>query len=106
MSNFFKSKWRRSVDQKLDAIKAILIDNNLKLQKTMLNLTDLQAKVTASVTVQDSAIALLQGLKKELDDAIAANDPAALQALSDSLGSETDKLATAVTANTPAAPAS
>ena len=63
-------------------------------------LTDLQDKVAALKTVGDSAIALLNGLKAALDAAIASNDPAALQALSDSIGSETDALAAAVAANT------
>ncbi len=65
-------------------------------------LSELQDKVAALKTVGDSAIALLNGLKAALDAAIASNDPAALQALSDSIGSETDALAAAVSANTPA----
>lgn len=63
----------------------------------------LKAAVAHNTDVEESAIALLQGLKAKLDAAIAAGDPAALQALSDTLGAETDKLAAAVTANTPAA---
>lgn len=52
----------------------------------------------------DSAITLLQGLKAQLDAAIASGDPAAVQAVADNLGAETDKLAAAVAANTPSAP--
>jgi hypothetical protein len=63
---------------------------------------DLTAKVTALETVQASAIALLQGLKSKLDDAIATGDAAAIQQLSDKLGADTQALADAVTANTPA----
>ncbi len=64
-------------------------------------LKDLQAEVAASVTVEESAITLLDGLKSKLDAAIASGDPAALKALSDSLGSERSKLADAITRNTP-----
>jgi len=69
----------------------------------MATLADLQAVVAKQTTVDDSVIALLQGIKAKLDAAIAANDPAALQALSDSLTSEQTKLTDAVSANTPAA---
>lgn len=65
-------------------------------------LNDLTAKVTAIVDVSESVIVLLTGIKQKLDDAIAANNPAALAALSASLGTETDKLAAAIVANTPA----
>jgi hypothetical protein len=64
----------------------------------------LTAAVAANTTASESAITLLTGLKTQLDAAIAAStddDGDALQALSDSLGSESAKLAAAVTANTP-----
>lgn len=64
-------------------------------------LQTLTDQVTASVTVQESAITLLNGLKAALD--AAGTDPAALAALSASLGTEQQKLADAITANTPAA---
>jgi hypothetical protein len=66
----------------------------------------LTAAVAADATVEASAITLISGLKAQLDTAIAMSgndDGAALQALSDSLGSASTKLAAAVTANTPAA---
>lgn len=62
----------------------------------------LTANVTRVNTVADSAITLLQNLKAQLD--AAGTDPVALQALSDSLGGEADKISAAITANTPAAP--
>lgn len=68
--------------------------------KIMTALTDLRDKVEANTTVIESAIALIQGLKTKLDEAIASGDPAQIQALSDSLGAETQKLADAVAANT------
>ena len=77
----------------------------------------LATKVTAEETVIDSVVTLLNGLaamiadlKAQLAAAIAANDPAAIQAVADSLaalGTKVDadkqKLADAATANTPAA---
>ncbi len=68
----------------------------------------LTADVTAITGVAESAITLLGNLKTELDAAIAANnngDATALEALSATLESEKQKLADAITANTPAAPA-
>lgn len=61
----------------------------------------LTAQVAANTTIEESAITLIQGLKAKLD--AAGTDPAALKALSDSLGAEDQKLADAITANTPAA---
>ncbi len=69
----------------------------------MAELDDLKTAVQKNTDVEESAIVLLNGLKSKLDAAIAAGDPAALKALSDSLGTESDKLAAAVVANTPAA---
>ena len=71
----------------------------------MAAIDDLRARVEANRSVVDSAVTLLAGLKKALDDAIASGDPAALQAISDDLANETSSLAAAVAANTPAAPA-
>jgi hypothetical protein len=47
---------------------------------------------------------LLQGLKAALDDAIASGNPAALTALSQQLGAQTQALSDAIIANTPATP--
>ena len=66
-------------------------------------LDDLKAKVTANGTVIASAVTLIQGLKAQLDAAIASGDPTQLQALSDQLGQQDQALADAVAANTPAA---
>lgn len=68
----------------------------------MAALDDLTAAVAAEDTVVDSAITLLQGLKAALDAAIASNNPAALTALSNSIGAKTKALSDAVVANTPA----
>lgn len=78
---------------------------------------ELTAKVTAEETVIDSVATLLNGLsaiiadlKTQLAAAIAANDPAAIQAVADSLDAlgvkvdaDKQKLGDAATANTPVA---
>lgn len=85
---------------------ALLLYGFIKLNRkgkvVMADLTKLTADVAAEVTVDESAIALLQGLKAQLD--AAGTDPVALAALSQSLEDEQAKLAAAVVANTPAAP--
>lgn len=85
---------------------ALLIYGFIKLNSkgkfVMADLTKLTADVAAEVTVDESAITLLQGLKAQLD--AAGTDPVALAALSSSLETEEAKLAAAVVANTPAAP--
>lgn len=75
-----------------------------KLEIVMASLNDVVAKVAALKSVEDSVVTLLGDLKSRLDAAIAAGaDPAALQALSDDLGAQTQRLADAVTQNTPSA---
>jgi hypothetical protein len=64
----------------------------------------LTAAVNQATTVEQSAIVLLQGLKAALDDAIASGNPAALTALSQQLGAQTQALSDAIIANTPATP--
>ena len=75
-------------------------------------ITALQTEVANQTTVDNSAIALLQGLSKQLADALAAAanagaTPAQLQALTDlqtTLAANDTSLATAVSANTAPAP--
>ena len=87
----------------LSKLTEILLKLN-QMEKTMaLDLSELQAKVEANAMVSDSAVILLKGLKAKLDEAIASNDPALLKALSDALGADTQELADAILANTPAA---
>lgn len=94
-----------------DAVKLIVITDDSKALKRILKeiqamsveLQELTDKVAANSVVIDSAVELLNGLKERLDAAIASGDPAALVALSASLGTDTQELADAVAANTPAA---
>lgn len=65
------------------------------------DLTELTAAVQKDTDVDTSAITLLTGLKAALD--AAGTDPVALKALSDQLGTNSQALADAIVANTPAA---
>ena len=67
-------------------------------------LQDVADKVTAQTDVIKSAETLLTELNTELKAAIANQDMAAVQAISDKIDSNTAELAAAVAANTPAAP--
>lgn len=67
-------------------------------------LANLAAQVALNNTVTESAIALIGGLKHDLDKLISESDLVGLQALSDSLGKETQALAAAVQMNTPLDP--
>lgn len=83
-------------------IKLNIITENQK--HIMAALDNLKAQVARLETVDARAVALLQGLKSALDAALANDDTAAIQAIADQLGADTDGLAAAVTQNTPAAP--
>lgn len=68
-----------------------------------MTLDDIKAKVTDQTTVVGSAVTLLGELKVKLDEALANGaDPVKLQEIADALGANTDALAAAVVANTPA----
>jgi vacuolar-type H+-ATPase subunit D/Vma8 len=69
----------------------------------MADLTQLQADVTAEVTVEQSAITLIEGLAAAYQ--AAGTDPAAIAALDAEVNTSSAALAAAVSANTPAATA-
>lgn len=69
-------------------------------EQTVADLSALKDAVTNQSTVIQSAVTLLGQLADELRNA--ADDPAAVQALADELSQNTDALAQAVAANTPA----
>ena len=67
----------------------------------------LEAEVARENDVNNSAIALLNGIAQRVADAVAADnldDNTHIGQLSTQLSAQTDALATAVAANTPAAP--
>jgi predicted exporter len=85
----------------------ILISNIFLLiqnSKIMGDLSALLAKVQAEETVEASVITLLQNLSAQLKN-LPANDQPAIDALAAQIDTDTQALAAAVTANTPAAPA-
>lgn len=63
-------------------------------------ISDLQAAVAAEGDTVNSAITLLNGLKAQLDAALANNDIGALQQMSADLGTQTNALAAAIAADT------
>lgn len=75
-----------------------------KLEIIMAKIDDLKAAVQRTTDAEDSVIVLLQGISQQLKDAVAANDPAQIDAVIASLDANTAKLASAVVDNTPAAP--
>lgn len=79
------------LNEKLDRIER-------KVDNLMANLADLTAKVAELTTVEQSAIALINGLAQQLKDAV--GDPAAIQGVIDSLEAGKQALANAVAANT------
>lgn len=87
----------------LDRIEAKLNRVIFRIGMIMAQLDDLTAAVNQAVTVEDSAIILIQGIATKLAEALAANDPAAVSALVAQLNDKTSALAAAVSANTPAA---
>lgn len=68
-------------------------------------LEDLVREVSEQRTLNGSVIALLQGLKAALDEAIVRGDMTAVKAAVDDLEAQQVELAAAMLANTPAAPA-
>lgn len=79
-------------------------------ERTMMAfIDDLEKKLAAEKTVDDSILALLQTVEGELAAAVqalkdAGVDPARQQAALDALQAEADRISAAVTANTPAEP--
>ncbi len=92
----------------LEILILALLAFHITVQRTqqrnlMSDLAAISDAVARETTVVQSAVTLLNELAQELRDA--ANDPAAVQALADSINSDADALAAAVEANTPAPPA-
>jgi len=80
----------------IDLLKQILHKEN----QIMATIQDVQAAVAAESTVDDSIITLLNGIVQQLKDALATGNPAALDAVVQSIQANTAKLQAAVTANT------
>lgn len=104
------------LDRKLDAIirnQDAILANQAQEIKIMSKISDAVAALTTQVeqntAVENSAVTLIQGIAKQLSDALAnaADDAAAVQAvgaITAQLNTDAGSLAAAVAANTPAAP--
>lgn len=90
-------------DSRLDQILTIV--KNILRKEVAQNMTiaELNAKVVEQSTVVGSVKLLLEQLAQMLKDAIAANDPVAIQAVADLIAANTQALSDAVIANTPVA---
>jgi len=95
---------REEVLRRLDALRTTsdLIVAALE-NAIMPTMQDLKDAVTRNTSVDDSVLALLQGISQQLKDAQAANDPQAITDIINQLDANTQKMTDAVTANTPAA---
>jgi len=89
-------------DPRIDKILSEIKQLTKEEKKMATDLTALTEQVTNNTDVVQSAIALISGLAAELQ--AAGTDPIALQSLVDELNTNNVALASAVTANTPAAP--
>lgn len=88
------SAFRQRLESAENALNT-LID---EVRKMTTQLAELQAQVKANTDLEASAAQLIIGLAAQIS--AAANDPAAIQALSDSLKASATALAASVSANT------
>ena len=88
----------RTLASKVDAVSAAVHELAKELTGLRMTLDELKVQVAASVSVETSAVVLIQGLAEKL--AAAATDPAAVQALAESLKQSAGALAAAVAAGT------
>jgi hypothetical protein len=72
----------------------------LLTETIMATMDDIRTRVEAQKTVTASVVTLLEDLRKQLQSAIQAGDPAAMQQIADDIAANTRALAEAVTAGT------
>ncbi len=68
----------------------------------MATMQELRDSVQRNTDVDEGVVTLLQGVSQQLKDAQALNDPQAVQDVITQLDANTQRMADAVTANTPA----
>lgn len=102
VDHYFHDVPDKGVQAKLDLILAKLGIIQQLEEHEMADLAAITASVAQAVTVEESAVTLLQEISAAL--AAAGTDPAALADLQSQLDAGTADLAAAITANTPAAP--
>ena len=88
------------VSEQLDELILLATASATREEQELMTLAELKAKVEQAVTVEESAVTLIGGIAQQLKDAIASNDPAAIQAVADELDKGTADLAAAIEANT------
>jgi chromosome segregation ATPase len=88
----------------VQANKASLTTLQTQERNIMAALDDLQTQVQANTNLEQSAITLIQGLAKQITDAVNSNDSSALAALAGQLNTSAAALGAAIAANTPQAP--
>jgi hypothetical protein len=107
-----QDRWYRIFDQHIHELINLLSSNpggngspdNTGVERIMAALDDLATEVGEVKDTSASAVALLDGLKKKLDEAIASGDMGRVEALRDELNVSQQALADAVARNTPADP--
>lgn len=92
---------RIQILRNIQKLSDLVTKEDMAMAKT---LDDVITEVTAQKTVADSLVVFVQGLKQQLTDALAANDPTKIQAIIDGLDANTKEISDATVANTPAAP--
>jgi hypothetical protein len=88
---------------RLDAIMERLDLVSENQENIMTVMDDLKAAVQRNTDAEAAVVTLLQGISQQLKDALAAGDPAAIQAVITQIDANTAAAAAAVVANTPAA---
>lgn len=88
---------------RIEELLTTLIANGERHMATMQEIVAaLQAEVARNTEVDQSAVTLINGLADKIAELVAAQDLSGLEALVAQLRTDTDGLAAAVTANTPA----
>lgn len=88
--------------EQLDRIEAIITQQAERMNAMALDLSRLSAEIAENNSAIQSAVTLLNQIAQELRDAAGNQD--AVNALADQLDTQSNNLAAAVVANTPAAP--
>ena len=97
-------QYQQLFNNKLDLLLNLLIQVIRKENYIMATIQDINAAIAAESSVDDSIIALLNGIVQQLKDAQASNDPAAIDVVIAGITANTKKIQDAVTANTPVTP--
>jgi len=97
-------QYQQLFNNKLDLLLNLLIQVIRKENYIMATIQDINAAIAAESSVDDSIIALLDGIVQQLKSAQASNDPAALDIVIAGITANTKKIQDAVTANTPVTP--